>query len=575
MKAPQPQKARVEGVVLDASNGKLLSGAQVTLKPVQPSDAPRIRLVDPEAVRLATRKRTTGADGIFRFDDVEPGRYRIHVVCNGYARSEYGQRSDGQGTTLTFTSGQVISGLNVSLLAASIVTGRVCESSGKPAPGLLVSLLKVCFNSRGLRTLENSGTAITDDRGEYRIFWVSPGRYYLGVQSPTETTSRVLGHINVVERTGLPVTYHPGVLDWSNATVFDLPAATEVRATDLVLTETPTFSIKGTVVDKRTGQACRDASVSLQPRLPFPLTDTYRMSLLSAKTSADGHFEIAAVPPGKYLLRALVPAADEPLSAGDLAKVRKRSDLFGIWLDGGALTHMPIEVSSDVESLVVSLNSGATLPLRLSVEGQPFSSVEGISRVRVNLCPMNWRDGAQGTYPSQTDDITPEGTGTMSNVLPGEYRVLIQKPLPSPDLYIKQATLNGQDILDGSCQISGPVEGVLHVVFSNKAGRVEGTLVDQLQPVAGIVVVLIPDGSRHRDELFKSVESDQDGRFRFSGITPGGYRVLACEALEPFSYFDPEVLSRYEQYGTPVRVRESSTESVTVKIIGRAFCPTP
>jgi hypothetical protein len=112
-------------------------------------------------------------------------------------------------------------------------------------------------------------------------------------------------------------------------------------------------------------------------------------------------------------------------------------------------------------------------------------------------------------------------------------------------------------------------------VFSNKAGRVEGTLVDQLQPVAGIVVVLIPDGSRHRDERFKSVESDQDGRFRFSGITPGGYRVLACEALEPFSYFDPEVLSRYEQYGTPVRVRESSTESVTVKIIGRAFCPTP
>jgi Carboxypeptidase regulatory-like domain len=251
MKAPQPQKARVEGVVLDASNGKLLSGAQVTLKPVQPSDALRIRLVDPEAVRLATRKRTTGADGVFRFDDVEPGRYRIHVVCNGYARSEYGQRSDGQGTTLTFTSGQVISGLNVSLRAASIVTGRVCESSGKPAPGLLVSLLKVCFNSRGLRTLENSGTAITDDRGEYRIVWVSPGRYYLGVQSPTETTSRVLCHINVVERTSLPVTYHPGVLDWSNATVFDLPAATEVRATDLVLTETPTFSIKGTVVDKR------------------------------------------------------------------------------------------------------------------------------------------------------------------------------------------------------------------------------------------------------------------------------------------------------------------------------------
>jgi hypothetical protein len=211
----------------------------------------------------------------------------------------------------------VISGLNVSLLAASIVTGRVYESSGKPASGLLVSLLKVCFNSRGLRTLENSGTAITDDRGEYRIFWASPGRYYLGVQSPAETTSRTLGPINVVKRTGPPVTYHPGVLDWSNATVFDLPAATEVRATDLVLTETPTFSIKGTVVDKKTGQPCR-ASVSLQHRLALRLPDRYTMSLVSSQTSVDGQFEIAAVPPGKYLLRARGPCSGR-------AAVRRRA----------------------------------------------------------------------------------------------------------------------------------------------------------------------------------------------------------------------------------------------------------
>jgi hypothetical protein len=67
MKASQLQRARVGGVVLDASNGKPLSGAQVALKAVQSSDAARKRSVDPEAIpnsrrmQRATRDRSMGS----------------------------------------------------------------------------------------------------------------------------------------------------------------------------------------------------------------------------------------------------------------------------------------------------------------------------------------------------------------------------------------------------------------------------------------------------------------------------------------------------------------------------------
>jgi len=184
---------------------------------------------------------------------------------------------------------------------------------------------------------------------------------------------------------------------------------------------------------------------------------------------------------------------------------------------------------------------------------------------------MNWQEPGFHPYPHQTEAVTPEGNGSI-DVSPGNYRVLVREVLPSADLYIKEATLNGVDVLNGSCRTTGPVNGALKVVFSNRGGRIEGTLVDaQLEPLPGREVVLIPDWSRHRDELFKDVETDQNGRFQFTGITPGGYRLFAWEALEPHSYFDPEVLARYEHRGTPVRVRESSSESVRLEIIPAAL----
>jgi hypothetical protein len=69
------------------------------------------------------------------------------------------------------------------LTAAAIVTGRVRDTSGEPVPGLQVSLLRTIYNPNGQRSLTNVGNATTDDRGEYRIFCVPPGRYFLSARA--------------------------------------------------------------------------------------------------------------------------------------------------------------------------------------------------------------------------------------------------------------------------------------------------------------------------------------------------------------------------------------------------------
>jgi hypothetical protein len=46
--------------------------------------------------------------------------------------------------------------------------------------------------------------------------------------------------------------------------------------------------------------------------------------------------------------------------------------------------------------------------------------------------------------------------------------------------------------------------------------------------------------------------------------------VFAWEALESFSYFDPEFLKRFEDQGQSIQVSESSRQTLELKIIRAA-----
>jgi hypothetical protein len=104
--------------------------------------------------------------------------------------------------------------------------------------------------------------------------------------------------------------------------------------------------------------------------------------------------------------------------------------------------------------------------------------------------------------------------------------------------------------------------------LSSKAGRIDGVVKDErLQPAAGVQTVLIPVERRNHPELYKEVTTDLSGRFSISGVPPGGYKLFAWEDLEPYTYFDPEVLEKFEQKGQPVHVSESSHLTLDVRVI--------
>jgi hypothetical protein len=161
---------------------------------------------------------------------------------------------------------------------------------------------------------------------------------------------------------------------------------------------------------------------------------------------------------------------------------------------------------------------------------------------------------------------TPDGAFRVDTVLPGEYRVSVT-PLP-PDVYVKQVRFSQADVLNMPMRIASSDSGTLDVLLSNRGGQIDGTVFDEKQHFApSIPIVLIPDRQRDRIDLFKTTSSDDKGMFTIRGIAPGDYHVFAWEAMDPYAYFDAELLKQYEQKGKSVHVAEASKEVIDVRMI--------
>jgi hypothetical protein len=108
--------------------------------------------------------------------------------------------------------------------SASVISGRVLNLRGQPAPGLTVNAMAIQYDDGRPQLVQAMrGTteirATTDDRGEYRLFGLSPGDYYLVVPAQALGAFTLSTTGTDTNRTGpdsaLPtmVNYYPGTLN--------------------------------------------------------------------------------------------------------------------------------------------------------------------------------------------------------------------------------------------------------------------------------------------------------------------------------------------------------------------------
>jgi hypothetical protein len=478
---------------------------------------------------------TTGKDGKFLVPDLDEGTYRILVTIDGFVRQEYGQRGlSGSGTTLTLARGEILKDLVVRMTRAGNVSGRINDDKGQPASGVPLQLVKVSYNSEGQRVFQNAGGSRTNDRGEYRIYWITPGRYYLAAGTPPgPSTGFGRGNVSTNETLSPYVfTYYPGTTDLSRALPVDVRPGSD-QPLDFQVARQQLYSIRGRIVDAMTNQSTGPIAIALAYR-----TMTGEPGVLQfaqVYDPATGLFEIPNVVPGAYVI---------------------------LGNTGTGTLRTPVEiVNANIENLTLVVSRGTDIAARVRVDGgRPPNTV------RVQLRPVA-KDGTYSIGFGSTGEFGSEGLIRMSGVLPGEYRVVVA---PMPEYYVKSVSFERSDALSSTITIEEPRSGVpgLEVVLSPNVGRIEGVVTDdRLQPVPGVQAVLVPDRNRDRVELFKAVTTDTAGRFTMSGVAPGDYKLFAWEGLENFGYFDAELVKQSEPSGKPVHVDESARITVEVKLI--------
>jgi hypothetical protein len=167
--------------------------------------------------------------------------------------------------------------------------------------------------------------------------------------------------------------------------------------------------------------------------------------------------------------------------------------------------------------------------------------------------------------------VSADGTFLLNNVPPGDYRLEVSST-PARIAYAggftKEARFGALDALNNPLHFSGGTSNSLDIVVAGGGGKLNGTLTDaRSQPVPSTAVVLIPDRARFRWDIFRTSMTDQNGRFTFSAIPPGDYKVYSWESMEEYAWFDPQILGQYETRGRSVHVTEASNETIDIRII--------
>jgi hypothetical protein len=532
-KSPAPNKefATVAGNVLRLDTSEPLKKAKVILQSHEGDTFSDFCLTDEQ--------------GYFLFENVPPGSYNLQVSRNGYVDAEYGQKKPGApGAVLTLVSGQRMTDLVFKLARAAAIAGHVYDEDGEPISRAEVITYRASKKS-GKEQRNNYEPVSTNDLGEFRIFDLAPGRYYLAVNYRTQEHVRLSSQFAEQKlHPGYLPSYYPNTTDPAKAQAISVGPGDEIRSVDFLLRASHLVNVSGRVINTVPAPANAWANVSLNPR-GSGLIDAAQELIDSFKLK-DGSFVIRNVPPGSYYLS----ASWSERGTREWHHARRLLDVG----------------NTDVEGITLTISRGAEIPGHVNWEGSPPGDQQNL---HVRLHPL---EEDLGGLPDQLVKL--DGTFQFKNVPEGTYRPVLYLGGPDGNIYLKSARFGTAAVTEEGFTVQPSTEAFLELTISSRCARLSGVVLnaDSL-PAVGVHVVLVPDPPR-RDvkEKYKSTTTDQYGKFAMIGITPGDYKLFSWDSVEEADWYDadwldPEWLKPYETKGESVHLEEVDQKSIDLKLI--------
>jgi len=360
--------------------------------------------------------------------------------------------------------------LTVKMDPVGVITGRVLNPDGDPVEGATISIYV------GSRRANNALGAQTDDRGEYRIGGLAPGRYRLRAATrelPLPPEVRTDG----TREEHLAASWYPGTVA--------IGPGTEAAGTDIHMMAAPIVRVSGKVV-------------GLGDR-PFVQAHTSDGGNNAAQARKDGTFDLWRIDPGHYTLTA---------RSGQQSSVPVEIDVAAANVDGIELRYAePVDFTLTSTDADPAPQRNAA-PQRQSARRMTASIV------------LRETGGMFSAQANQGDD----GAFAFTKVVPAKYRITFfgnpgyVQSVKVGDAVVEEPTLDLRNYRPGT-----PVSITVSYKMASLAGKVtnavEGT------PLLVFVSQVTLDGS----QVTRTAAVRPDGTYEITGLVPGKYQVTVIE----------------------------------------------
>jgi len=511
------QPATVSGKVVNSVTGEAVKKAVVSLR---------------NAIGQTSLATVSDQLGKFHFDNVTPDRYTATAQAAGYSEN---MRNTGK--PVVVAAQQEVEDVEVRIPPLTAISGKVLDEDGQPMAEVNVMAMRYVYTGAGGKRLQQTGSAQTDDRGEYRIFDIQPERYYLAAMSYrrlAESRDRIMFaqsenfHSTVPEEGYAPV-FYPGVADISQAPLQEVKPGVEWTGADFKLRKLPTYHIRGTVTGAtgaRGGRSMVRAQWCGQDESELPFA-------MGANQQSDARFDISGIVPGTYCLTVAQPGG------------------------GGIAAKKTVTVKAgDIDGIEFTVPPSFTVSGTVTIDGTPPSPMP---QINIGLNNIEARGSRQGSM------VKSDGAFQIDYLYPGAYSIALPQ---SPYLYAKSILYGSQDVSNGVIPSLQPGVALNTTLGTDPGGFGGAVQPGSLETGAPVLIVAIPeDAYAARQDMQRLVPTSAGGNFAVPALPSGNYKVFAIETSDFSDAQNRDLLKLLEGSATSVTVSPNAQEKVSVTAI--------
>ncbi len=472
-----------------------------------------------------TLTAVSGESGEFSFFGLPAAKYQLRVEYRG--ASQLYRQTDEFSTAIVVGAGLDSEHVIFALDSAAGISGTVTDGDGDPVSGAMVYLFGRTV-SRGLSQTELKGQTNTTLSGAFHFGHLSPGTYYVAASGrPWYARSRSQMQPVTAEGSAnsppeppaeldvaFPLTYYPASTTPEDAAPLPLEEGAKPEV-QLTLNAVPALHASWDGIQEQPDQFISANLVQAGPG-----------GTLVAVQSMVTQNGIEGIAPGNYIVNASRVIQNQQSEIGSQT----------VSLAGDCTIHLNEATQTTIRGTV---GFDGDLPESLAVW------LGSVTNGNISFAP-----------------IAKDRSFSIPQIQPGRYSLLMGN---TNEFYIQKISVKGAAFADGVLEVAPGAQIEMAITAAKGMTKIDGTVVHDRTPVAGAMVVAIPQDST-RAKYIPRDQSDSDGTFTLNQVPPGRYTLVAIQNGRNLAYAEPGAIAPYLAQGQVLDVPLPKDAKVEIEV---------